>query len=334
MRLAGLFLSIALVLPCSPTFTYAQENGEAAAQSPGQINQIISLDLKDMEITEALKFLATKANLNIIPTKEVSGRITLMVQNVSLGDVFDIMLRSNSLAYDKQGEIYNVMTEKEYKARYGKNFSDIREVKLFNLKYAIPDQAFTLLDTLKSEIGKVILDAESGTILAIDTPKKLQDMQEALSLMDQKSIIRVFDLKYARAKDIEEQLKSQLDIKKVGSIKSDERTNQVVVQTLPQRMEEIAGLILSLDKKTREILIDAKIIQVKLSNALSSGVQWEGLFNLGKQFGMTYLGSYPFSAVQGTAEAWRSRKEVLQDVGYVGSYPFTGTTTNQSAGKQ
>lgn len=63
----------------------------------------ISLDLRDIEIIDALKFLAAKAAMNIIPTKKVSGRITLMVENTRASDVFDIILRSNALAYDKKG---------------------------------------------------------------------------------------------------------------------------------------------------------------------------------------------------------------------------------------
>ncbi|MBU0548872.1 MAG: hypothetical protein KJ838_00905, partial [Candidatus Omnitrophica bacterium] len=95
---SALISSVIVIFPLS-----AQEEG------------MISLDLRNIEIADALKFLSAKAGFNIIPTKDVSGRITLMVENVSVMDVFDIMLRSNSLAYEKQGEIYNVMTEKEYK---------------------------------------------------------------------------------------------------------------------------------------------------------------------------------------------------------------------------
>ncbi len=295
----------------------------------------ISLDLRNIEITDALKFLSTKAGLNIIPTKDVSGRITLMVEDVPVMDVFDIMLRSNKLAYEKQGDIYNVMTEKEYKARYGKNFSDIREVKVFRLKYAIPERASNLLDTLKSDIGKVLVDADSGTVLVMDTPEKISEMEESLNAMEEKQgIIRIFNLKYAQAEDIEEQLKQQLDVKKVGSIKADERTNQVIVQTLPERMRDIEKLIQGLDQKTKQIIIDAKIIQVKLSDQLSSGVEWEGLFDLGKKYGLTYLGSYPFSwMMPTTADKWKSRKQAYEDAGYVGSYPFSGTTSSYSAGK-
>lgn len=308
---------------------------EAAAINDDFPKVTISLDLRDMEIIEALKYIATKASLNIIPTKEVSGRTSLMVDNVPAKDVFDIILRSNNLAYEKKGDIYNVMTENEYKARYGKNFIDTRVTRVFNLKYAIPEQAYNLLNTLKSEIGKILLDQDSGVILVMDTAERVKSMEATLQAMEKKNVIMVFDLKYARAKDIEEQLKPQIDVKKLGSIKADERTNQVIVQTLPERMEDISRLIQSLDKKTKQILIDAKIIQVKLTDSVGSGVEWEGLFNLGKRWGTTYLGSTPLSSVgpstTATSNTWRSRKEVVEDTGYVGAYPFSGTTTDFSS---
>lgn len=299
----------------------------------------VSLDLRDMDMIEALKFIATKAGLNIIPTKEVTGKTSLMVENVPAKDVFDIILRSNNLAYVKIGSIYNVMTENEYKARYGKNSSDTRTTKVFHLKYAIPEQVLNLLNTLKSELGKILLDQESGVVLIMDTPDRVEDMETALLAMEQKSVLRVFDLKYANAKEIEEQLKNQLDLKKVGTIKSDARTNQVIVQTLPERMEGIATLIEGLDHKTKQILLDAKIIQVKLKNEVGTGVQWEGLFNLGIGDELTYLGAYPFSSVgpstTATSNTWRSRLKTFEQNGEnVGSYPFSATTTDFSAGKQ
>ncbi len=333
MRLFRLIFLAVLLVFCGMISGYSGDEGAVDGEFP---DQIVSLELKDMDILEALKYIAAKTNLNIIATKEVAGRVSLNVANASLKDIFDIILRSNNLAYEKKGSIFNVMSENEYKARYGKNFYDSRISKVFRLKYAIPDQAYNLLNTMKSEIGKVLLDSESGVLLVIDTPERVSSMETTLAAMDQKCVIKVFNLKYARAKDIEEQLKSQLDLKKVGSIKADERTNQVIVQTLPERMEDISRLISGLDQKTRQILIDAKIIQVKLANELSSGVEWEGLFNVGKKNGMTYLGSYPLSSVAPATSttAWRSRQQVVNDTGYVGSYPFSGTTSNYSAGKQ
>ncbi len=335
MRLRGILLILVFGFFCG---LFARDTFAQDSWGRDFPDQIVTLELKDMDILEALKYIAVKANVNIIPTKEVTGRVSFNVVNSSLRDIFDIILRSNNLAYEKKGNIFNVMSENEYKSRYGKNFYDSRVSKVFRLKYAIPEQAYNLLNTMKSDIGKVLFDSESGVLLVIDTPEKVSGMESTLSAMDQKSVIKAFNLKYARAKDIEEQLKSQLDLKKVGSIKADERTNQVIVQTLPERMEDISRLILGLDQKTRQILIDAKIIQVKLSDDLSSGVEWEGLFNLGKKHGMTYLGAYPLSSVaSATASAeWQSRQSLVDKArnGEGLSYPFTGTTSDFAGGKQ
>ncbi|MCM8801378.1 MAG: hypothetical protein NC912_05170 [Candidatus Omnitrophica bacterium] len=297
------------------------------------MQQNISLDLRNIDIVEAMKFLSTKTGLNIICTKSVSGRITLTVENVPIKDVFDIMLRSNNLAYDKKGEIYNVMTEAEYKALYGKSFFDTRQVMVFRLKYAIPEQAFNLLDALKSDIGKVLVDTESGNVLVMDTAENITRIQKALEEFEKKNVVEVFDLKYAKAKDVEETLKSRLEAKKVGSVKADERTNRIIVQTLPERMQEVKELIKSLDSQTLQVLIDTKVIKIKLNNELSTGLEWEGIFQVAKKFGMTYVGSYPFSQMlPTTSPIWKPREQVLSELGgSVGSYPFSGTTSNYSA---
>ncbi|MFC1667329.1 secretin N-terminal domain-containing protein [Candidatus Omnitrophota bacterium] len=297
----------------------------------------ISLDLRNIDVIEALKFLATKAGWNLVTTKNVTGRVTLMVENVPIKDIFDIMLRSNELAYTKEGDIYNIMSGEEYRLLFGEKFSDEREIKTFKLKYAIPDQAFTLLDTLKSDIGRILVEPDSGTVLIMDTPSKIKEIEEALAVMDEKNMVKIFNLQYARAKDLEEQLKLRLDAKKVGSIKSDERANLVIVQALPERMREIERLIKALDTKTKEVLIEAKIVKVKLTDQLDSGVKWEGLHDIGKKFGMTYLGTTPFSAIQATTDAWLSRESVTKGAiaglpnGNIGSYPFSGTSSNYSS---
>jgi len=242
------------------------------------MNERVSLDLRSTEVNDAIKYIATKGGLNIAISKNVAGRVNLFLTDVPIRDVFEIILRSNELAYDKQGDVYNIMTEAEYRALYGKKFSDLREVKSFRLQYAIPEQAFNMLDTLKSEIGRLLVDEDSGTVLILDTPDRLREMERALATLESENSVRVFDLRYAKAKDIEEQLKDQLELKKLGSIKADERSNQVTVKTLPSRMQEVQQIIEALDRKTREVLIDSKIVKVNLTNKEDSGIDWNAVF--------------------------------------------------------
>jgi type II secretory pathway component GspD/PulD (secretin) len=257
----------------------------------------ITLDLRNMEVADALKYLSLRSGMNIVTSKSVTGRVTFQLKNVPLQDIFDITLLSNDLACEKIGDIYYVMTAKEYEATYGKQFGDRRVVKVFRLKYAIPEKAFDMLDTLKSKIGKVLVDQETGTVMIMDTPDNIAEAERSLELLEQKGEVSIFNLQYADAKDIEEQLKNQLDNKKLGSIRADARTNQVIVQTLPGRMDDIEEMINSLDKKTKEVLIDTKIIKIKLSDDKSVGFEWEGMFNSMTEHGMNFLGSHPLYPV-------------------------------------
>ena len=315
----------------APAYAALPVAGESIPTAFAAVNPRISLDLRDIEIRDALSFLAQKADLNIVPTNQVSGRMTLMVKDASADDVLEIIIRSNRLAYEKVGAIYNVMTEKEYRDRYGKGFDDIRQVKVFSLQYVAPEQALAVIDSVKSSIGKALADTESGTLTVLDTPEKIAEIAQTLEGLERKGTIRIFSLKYAQAEDVAKQMRTEIDMKKLGMVKADVRTNQVIVQTMPERMNDVAQMIAGLDQKTREVLIEARIIQVKLTDSLSSGVEWEGLFETSQKNGTTsYVGTYPPSSVTSDTD-WRSRKKVLEDTGYIGAYPFSGTTSNFSA---
>jgi len=325
------------VLKQKEELTQAQKQEEDLAEKlkdmsvEERFNIPISLDLRNIDVIETFKFLATKGNLNIVATKNVSGRVTMNIEKVPIKDIFDFILRSNGLAFVKQGEVFNVMTEAEYKALYGKNFSDMRQVKVFRLKYSIPEQAFNLLDALKSEIGRVLVDQEAGNVMIMDMPERISMMQEALDEFEKENVVEVFTLKYARAKEVEEILKTRLDAKKVGSVKADERNNQVIVQALSQRVEEVRELIRDLDKPTKEVLIETRILRIKLTDEEDRGIEWEGIFDIGNKFGTTYFGSYPFSYMTAgaTSPAFVSRDYWYQVMGEdIASYPFSGTTSS------
>ena len=272
------------------SMTQAAQAGVAPA-SRG-MDELVSLDFKSTDVVDALKYLALKGSLNLSTSKTVSGRVNLSLTDVPIRDVFEIILRSNGLAYMKLGSVYHVMTEEEYRALYGRKFSDLREIKTFKLQYAGPEAAFNMLDALKSDIGRLLVDEETGTVLIMDTPAQLQRMEEALTTLEHGAPVRVFDLRYAKAKEVEERLKDQIELKKLGYVKADERSNQVVVKTLPDRMKDVERLIAALDQKTREVLIDVKIVSVTLTQNLDTGIDWDSVFTNFRFYGIDKIGDF------------------------------------------
>ncbi len=285
MRSADRFLNVRLVfaaalIALSASFCPAVF-AEPVTIAPGQpaavadpFSTSVSLDLRDMDIVDVLKFLSLKGHFNVAISKNIQGRVTLVMKEVKIGDALDIILRANDLAYNRVNNIVYVMTAEEYLNTYGKKFNDKTEVKIMNLKYAKPSYVLAALDSLKSNVGKIVIDEDTGSVVLIDTHDNLQKMIETIEQMDGKSETKTFKLQYAVAKDIAAQLKLKLDAKAVGSIQADDRSNQLIISALPDRLKEIEVLVADLDVPTKAVLIEVRILQISLNPKFDFGINW------------------------------------------------------------
>ena len=170
----------------------------------------ISLDLKGVEIAELFRVLSTKMGVTIVPSKMVQGRINVYLNNVTYPDALDIVLFTEKLAAEKRGNILYVMTEEEYKQMYGRNYIEKRDYASVHLKFAQPSTVFSALSELKSDIGKILVDENSGSIILIDIPERLELMEEVIQQLDTPLETYVFDLNYAKADDIKAKLQDVL----------------------------------------------------------------------------------------------------------------------------
>jgi MSHA type pilus biogenesis protein MshL len=300
----GIALILAFLILCPAIPGWAEEEGRGtgvssyALDNPNLLRKT-SLDLRDINVADAVRYLADKAEMNVAIGKNVAGKVTLSLKNVTIRDALDIILLSNDLAVELRGEILYVMLSPEYEQLHGEKWSDPRQAKIFKLEYARAVDVVTVLNTLKSKVGSVISDNESGTIAIMDTPEKIAQMREAISSMDKEQVTQVFELKYAAAKEVEGILVNRLDAKGIGTIKADVRYNQVVVTALPRKMVEIENIIAELDKKTRQVLIEAKIVKVTLNPDFEMGINWEYLMHEGQKNAISmgdFVMNFPVSA--------------------------------------
>ncbi|MFH1798464.1 MAG: secretin N-terminal domain-containing protein [Candidatus Omnitrophota bacterium] len=242
-------------------------------------NNTISLDLRGIEITELLKVLSQKLKKNILPSKNVTGRINLFLNDVSYEEVLDIIMICQDLAYEEKGNnVVIVMTASEYEALYGKKFNEKRKLLTLKLKYAPPQMIFNALSNVKSTVGNIVVDESTGTIILIDTPEKLKDMKEIFNTLDRPNVTEAFELQYAKVADIEGDITS-IATTGASTIVSDERTNTIMVTDLPGNMNKIRQTLRMLDQETRQVLIEAEVMQITLSDEFNYGVEWQKILN-------------------------------------------------------
>lgn len=272
------FLAVSFLYPSYSFALRDLDSGEMTIRtnSSGKI----SLDLKGVDIVELFKILSKKMGVNIVPTKEVEGRVNIFINDVTFEDALDVILISNSLAAIKDKNIITVMSTEAYAQMFGKQYNETRSVRTLKLNYASPREVAAVLNQLKSGIGKVIVDEPSGTVILIDTPQALLLMEKTIRTLDVPKDTAIIDLKYAKANDIKNKL-SGVITPESGEVQVDERTNKIAVSDLPDKMKKIKEVIEAFDEETKQVLIEAQIVQVELSGSskqLRFGLDWEKIF--------------------------------------------------------
>jgi len=253
---------------------------------PGLTNRIYLQSTVNWNVIELVEFLAQEAGLkNIVISKGVSGLTTkLRFDGVTAGEALEVVLSVNNLAYEMKGGILTIMTDDEYKAMYGVSFYDHKKVKIVELKYADPTRVAGMMDKIKSAIGMIVADPVTGSLILIDTPDKIAEMQQVIAKADISTVSRVlptetktFVLQHANVEDIQTQVTALLT-KDAGAVRADKRTRTLIVTDLPHNMAKIAEMIKLFDKSPKQVFIEAKIVETTLNDDFSMGVNWQHLF--------------------------------------------------------
>ena len=87
---------------------------------------------------------------------------------------------------------------------------------------------------------------------------------------------RTFELHYARAEDVRRLLTgsgNQRVLSKRGAVTADPRTNLLFVTDLEGRLAQIAALLASVDRPTRQVLIEARIVEGEYGFSRNLGVR-------------------------------------------------------------
>jgi type IV pilus assembly protein PilQ len=149
------------------------------------------------------------------------------------------------------------------------------------------DQALDIVLTSKGldkrQVGNVIWVAPRDAL-----KKEDQEVLEARRAKEKLEDLRteLISVNYATAKDLIPQIKHVLSER--GDIKVDDRTNIIIVKDIADRIASVNTMIKSLDTKTPQVVIEARIVEAGLTFQRELGIKWGFLFE--RESGQTAIG--------------------------------------------
>ena len=172
----------------------------------------VTLDFQEADIRDVIRLLSAKSGINMVYGTDVTGPITVHLDQVPF------------------------------------------------------DQAFQTILTLK---GLVALNAGSNIIRIITSPALTNEQSQATTFT------QVFRLNYLNANDVKstiDAIRGAAGRKGVSNV--DTKSNALIVTDTREGLQQIETLLPTLDRKPQQVDIEAKIVEVTLSDQTDMGIAW------------------------------------------------------------
>lgn len=195
----------------------------------GDNDERFSIQVQDANLTEVLEMLGQLAGVNILNSRDVQGKISLNLQDVTVDKALDAVLKSQGFIHEREGDFIYVRSATEDAALKQANRKLI--TKVYQLHYVNGNEVQKLIDpVLTKSVGRHAVTSPAQVGIA---PSQTNSGGDGLSQRD-----------------------------------------TLLVQDYPEVIAEIDRIIIEIDVPPLQVLIEAKILSVALSDSMAFGVNF------------------------------------------------------------
>ena len=194
--------------------------------------ETFTIDIQDADIRQVFAQLSEAAEISIVPSPEIEGRVSLNLHEVRIEQALNALIHSRDYSIERVGEILIIRSANEAVRKRVQNRQ--RMVKVYRPNYLTTDELSRLIEPLLSEDGRHSTSISSR----IDAPRT-HSVQGDRSLQGDRF---------------------------------EEPSAAIVVQDTPEVLGQIDRVLVDVDVPPLQVRIEAKILRVRMSEGLRHGV--------------------------------------------------------------
>jgi len=241
-------------------------------QGPGYSGEKLSLNFQNIEVRALLQVIADFTNFNVVTSDTVNGSVTLRLKDVPWDQALDIIMRAKGLGVRKSGNVLWIAPKDEINAKEKIDLEAKAQVAALE---PLRTQSFQLNYTKAEEIARGLTGGRT-------TGGSTSGGNNSTRILSPR-----------------------------GSVIFETRTNQLFVNDIPSKLEEIQAMITKIDIPVRQVLIEARIVEaddtfskslgVRLGTTNTTAVASAGNLNLGIGGNYSGLVSSPSQGIGGVS---------------------------------
>ena len=250
--------------------------------------QRMSFDFVDTDIRNILRLISEVAGINIVWGADVTGKISMTLNDVPWDQAIEMILRPNGLTYQIENDVLWVVPKS----------------KLADMEIADKNRKNALMAAKRLQ---GIFEAKIIDFILIRN-RKAADIYKML-VGDPSATPPVMGILDIEGGESEEQQKGEEEQGKATKIKAldlylsyDAGTNMIIANGVRAKVEKVKEFITKLDVAEKQVMIEARVVEATTGFARDLGIRWSSLDNTNPGFqadwynpGSNSMGSTQFS---------------------------------------
>lgn len=224
--------------------------------------RLFSLEFRDEEMKDVLRLLAKESGRNIIIPDTVAGKVTLSLDNITLNDALDVILKSNGMGYISEKGVIRIVKLSEVEMASG----DL-QTEIVTVNYARASDLVTQVKGVLSQKGAVSADPRTNSFIIKDIKSGIEDAKRLIERLDSQTSQVLIEAKIVEATD---NFSRSLGIQWGGKYTSDSNTvtGGASLSTAPSgnnfavnlpATDPTSGIGLSIGSINRNLLLDVQL---------------------------------------------------------------------------
>jgi type IV pilus assembly protein PilQ len=152
----------------------------------------ISLDLQDADLVNVLRLFGELANLNMILSPDVKGKVTVRLVNIPWDQAMEIILKMNGLGFTIEDNILRIASmgalakeaDEEIRTKEAKKKAEDLITRTIPISYSEASKIEITIKKSLSSRGETVVDGRTNTIIVKDIARNVDEVLALVRLLD------------------------------------------------------------------------------------------------------------------------------------------------------
>lgn len=236
--------------------------------------RLYSFSLRDTEAREVLMAISKQTGSNIVVDPDVQGRVTMDLRNVTLTELLDTLTDMLDLTYRVRQSVIRVSKPRPETRVFSVQYVNLKRTGISSTSAQIGATGTGVTAPATAISGSGVTAASSG----------ITGAGTVAATPGQASVTTITET------DLWKELEAGLTkiLSPIGKMVVERQGGNILVMDLPKSLDRIASFLESVEGSVqRQVLIEARVIEVRLTGEFRFGLDWGAIAKAGALRGAT-----------------------------------------------